>query len=244
MADRYVETRDLEGSERRRILERVEAFVEAWKNLPSLAGTGIIPSGSGTAADILALDYVIYENLYSLIGNNGDFVAVSSAVFGNCLVNLLKFEWCLLQLPSGPVVGVSHPYNDLRVPLEAVIANHLSGKPQYENFAYLLADTYISGASWPIGHHFLAESYWLLDPGEYEKCWGFSVPPDVSEAFLLQSNADEDLAVRLFGLHAYDWEHEPSWANIRRELGWIDGKFNEIFGHDWKARVECKKSVA
>ena len=235
---REVETSALSAPEAVRIDARISSFLAVW-NESSLTTTEIGPDGKGSTADIEAIDYIIYESCYSLVASSTtDFLSLCSAVFGRCLTTLLHFDWCYVHLPSGAVVGVKHSYNGLVVPLDAIIAKHLSGEPQYENFSRLLLDVYMSTHTWPIGHHFLNESSWILEDGEFEAHWGFSVPEDISRRFLLLRAMSEEEAIRGIGLQAYSWRGTPDWESLRRSLDHLESVFNGYYGEAWREHLK------
>lgn len=214
-----------------------------WR-LPS-AGThcrlpppGSFRRGGGTAVDIEALDYVIYEGVYDLVTPEGrGFISISASVFGHCLVNLLGFEWCNVLLSSGRVLGVRHQHNQLVVPLEPIIAAGLSGNPQHECFAALFFKVFQSTQLWPLGSHFLEESCLQLDPGEFERQWGFSVPDEIRQRYLDLTAVEVDGCVREIGMLAYDWTDIPDFQAIDRRLAMIESNYAELYGRDWKGRL-------
>lgn len=240
MSSRYVDTEPLDSLAVTVVEADGRMFVENWRS-SSLATTGIDPDGVGSVADIEALDYVIYESVYGLVVPvEKSFIALSASVFGKCLKTMLGFEWCRVHLPAGPVLGVRHPYNDLMFPLEAIIASHLSGDPQYENFSYLFIKVLQSKHAWPIGSHFLEESTWALCPEDFERHWGFSVPESLSRRYLHLSAVDEGSAIRGIGLLAYDWKEVPEWNAIDRRLSEMERDYVSTYGVDWRDRLKLR----
>ena len=240
MAARYVKTESLDAPSIASIGADAAGFARAWRS-SSLATTGIQLDGMGSVSDIRALDYVIYESAYDLVTpDESSFIALSASVFGGCLKSLLGFDWCRVHLPSSSVLGVKHPYNELVIPLEAVVASHLSGEPQYENFAALFFKILQSTHVWPLGSHFLEESTWSLSPGEYKRHWGFSVPESLSRKYLHLAAVDEAYPMRELGLLAYDWTGIPAWNEIERELTQIESDYISIYGSDWKERLKIQ----
>lgn len=240
MCARYIETEPLDGPSISAIDADVREFVERWHS-SSLASTGINPDGSGSVADIEALDYVIYESVYDIVSpaKNG-FIALSASVFGSCLKGLLVFDWCRVRLSFASVMGVKHSYNNLVIPLEPIIASHLSGDPQYDNFECLFFKVLRSTRTWPIGSHFLEESTLLLSPGEFDKHWGFSVPGNLSQRYLHLSAMDENYAVSAVGMLAYDWKKVPDWNAVDRRLSEIEYDYVSIYGADWRDRLKAR----
>jgi hypothetical protein len=218
----------------------IARFVARWAETPSLMAMGPGPAGRGGAADIEALDYVIYENLYSLFfADRKAFVAGATAIFGNCLAHLLHFEWCCVELPSGTVTGLKHPQLDIVLPLEALIVAKLSGLPQYGGFESLFFDIYSMSYFWGPGHHFLEESQLNLEEGAFESRWGFVVPDRVRDGYAAFCAVDNPLAARLLGLAAYDWEGIPDWTRIVDAMSEVNRQFVDRFGADWASRSEA-----
>ncbi len=237
MVDRYVDTEALDSREAENVQCDVMVFAERWNASP-LVATGIVLEGRGTVADIEALDYVIYEGVYDLVTpKDRSFISISVSVFGRCLVNLLGFEWCTVLLSSGRMLGVRHRYNRLVVPLEPIIAAHLSGNPQHESFPALFFKIFQSSHLWPLGSHFLEESCLHLDAGAYERQWGFSVPDAIRQRYLDLTIVDADYCVREIGMLAYDWAGLPDFQAIERRLSMIESQYAELYGHDWKDRL-------
>jgi len=240
MVARYVKTEFLDAPSIAIIGADAAGFVRAWRS-SSLATTGIEPDGIGSVSDINALDYIIYESAYDLVTpDESSFIALSASIFGGCLKHLLGFDWCRVHLPSSSVLGVKHPYNELVIPLEATVASHLSGEPQYGNFAALFFNVLQSTHVWPLGSHFLEESTWSLSPGEYKLHWGFSVPESLSRKYLHLSAVDEAYAMREVGLLAYDWNGVPAWSEIEGRLAEIESDYVSIYGSDWRERLKIQ----
>ena len=142
---RYIETSPISQEMRDSLKVRIDLFVARWMAVLSLVELGDCPIGDGGVSDIRALDYIVYEDLYHLVGDDKrDFFAVASAVFGNCLVRFLKFEWCMLDLPSGPTLGLVNADNNQRIAIEGMVAEKLSGDPQFDCFEDLLLDVFLS----------------------------------------------------------------------------------------------------
>jgi hypothetical protein len=140
-----VETTFLSDRDQENIDKVLQAFATQWNQTPDLAEMTGKPVGAGAATDIWALDYIIYEALYSEFSiNEKDFTGVSTAVFGNCLRQLLGFEWCCLDLWDGPAIGVQQSQDGFRIGLSSAIAAKLSGRPHFGSFESLFFDIYWS----------------------------------------------------------------------------------------------------
>lgn len=241
MNGRYVDTAALDSREAENVQRDILAFAERW-NASSLVATGITPEGRGTVVDIEALDYVIYEGVYDLVTpKDRTFISIGASVFGGCLVKLLGFEWCTVVLSSVRMTGLKHPYNGLVVPLEPIIAAHLSGNPQHECFAALFFEIFQSTHLWPLGSHFLEESSLDLDPGAFERQWGFSVPDEIRQRYLDVTAVEVDACVREIGMLAYDWAGIPDFQAIERRLSMIESNYGELYGRDWKQRLGARR---
>jgi len=240
MSAKHVETELADPSTIDQIAREVLGFVEAWR-ASSLASMGIDPDGAGSVRDIHALDYAIYESVDDLITPaDKSFIAMSVPVFGTCLKSLLGFEWCRVKLSTASLLGMKHPWNGLVVPLEPIIASHLSGNPQYENFEYLFFKILRSSHLWPMGTHFLEESSWRTESGEFERHWGFAVPESIRKRYVQLSAMDEEYTIRRVGLHAYDWARVPNWEEIDRRLSEIERDIRSVYGEDWKVRLKAR----
>jgi hypothetical protein len=238
---RYAKVHRISDNDAARLKQLTVTFVSQWHSYTTLVKMGLIPSGDGLPSDIEALDYVIYEHLYSMFAvDETAFIEIATAVFGKTLARLLHFKWCYIELPSGPALGLSHPETNVRVPLQALIATKLSGLPQFGTFEELFFDIYCMQSTWPDGHHPLVECNWTTAEDIFFKTWGFEVPASIKERFFLLILQDEHLAVRRFGLLAYDWITTPNWSQIENQLSIIESNFADLFGSDWPDRVRTE----
>lgn len=222
------------------INKQISSYVQRWQQNPSIVNMGFELRGDGSVQDINALDYLVYEQITDLVLDKEDsFIELSSYVFGNSLVKILKFEWCELSFPSGKIIGLYNAYNNLIVPLEAVIAMRLSSDvdnvSSCDFFSGLLINIYLSKKSWEIGAHFLVESTMNFNSENlYDQYWGFVVPEDIVHRYYLLSLVDEAEAVRLFCLAAYDWINMPNWSLVRDQLSEVERLFDCSFTNLWR----------
>lgn len=223
------------------IKNTIKKFCEQWKAIPSLEQCMKPPTGKGSIDDIHSLNYIIYENLYSIFfKSETHFLHVASAVFGRCLVEILKFEWCWLPTSYEKTLGVYHADTGLRVPLEGMIIAKLSSDLQSDAFTALFIDIYLLKYAWPLGSHYLNESNLLIEEHEFEKKWGFLVPKDIKQLWFEMSLVDEEQLIKQFGLYAYDWSKLPDWRTVRMILTHIQNGFIESHGSDWQERIRLQ----
>ena len=235
---KQIEILEITQAELAHINAEIAAHTTKWRQIPSLLEMGLDASGKGDASDLIALDYIIYEHLYSIFfAHQRDFFALATFVFGNCMCKILGLRWCAFELTTGRTLGLFHAENGIRLPLEPLIIAKLSGRPQFESFSELLLDIYLMVGYWPIGSHYMMDAC-NLDASEFNEHWGFKVPEDILKRWQLLTYVNEDRAFRIFGIYAYDWLIQPSWQLVRQSLAVVEHEFTDCCGPSWREWAE------
>ena len=203
----------------------VAAFVAHWNSYPHPSA---LPKADDDVANLAALDAIEYEGDHSTFFESAQaFHATAAAVLGHCLHNKLGFEWCVVVLSSGPVVGMRHPFNKLVIPLEAAVVQKLSRRRD-DAFADLVVDIYLA-ATFPDRTHFADELTEDIEEDEYEARWGFRVPPAIRARLLRLLSYDRRRAIRGLGIAAFDWTGQPDWDRFGVELAGTERWFHELY---------------
>lgn len=230
---------DIDEISLKHINQTLSNFVDAWFH-STLVETGIKPDIKGSAQNIYALDYCVYENVYALVTPaHKSFVNVASHVFGQALINLLGFNWCFIDCHMGKSLALSHTVNGRIIPLESMIIYQMSSHPQFDKFQHLFFSILNDNVFWQIGYHPLADTL-RLDDDEFEQHYGFIVPKDIQKQFNYLSHYDYPELIRTIGFEVYDYEAIPNWDSIRSTLKGIEYSYKELFGKDWKNRLDSQ----
>ena len=239
----------LPASQLQTINDKLAIYVQRWQKYPTIHKMGMAPIGDGSVQDLYALDYLLYEQCEPLvIESPQDFIELASHLLGNCLVKLLKFEWCELSFLSRSTLGVRDLNGELLIPLDAAVtmrnlhANNYN--PNEGEFGNLFLNIYLSKRNWRLDYHghFLVAS--LLDfeseKQSYEQYWGFEVPEEIIQRYSRLAMIDEAQTVRFFGLTAYEWKKIPNWLKVQNSLTYVEKFFDSLFTYSWRERAQTK----
>lgn len=235
-----IKTREIDRSKLDSNLQRISKFVETWNSYDSLRKIGE-PSSENYIENINCLNYVIYEDLHHMFAKDDpDFIDLGSAMLGDVLVRLLKFEWCEIQISQSYTVGLKNHYNGLLVPIREMIVHRLSGLPQYGGFEYLYFDIFFSALFWQKGYHPLIECNDLPNKNDpsFIDIYGYEVPEDIKRIALNLENQDEEHWVRRLGFKGYVLPNNKQWDELRGQLDIISAEYAQYYGSDWVTRIE------
>lgn len=240
---RHFQPYEIDEISLRHINQTLTSFIDAWFH-STLVETGIKPDIKGSVQNIYALDYCVYENVYALVTPaHKSFVNIASHVFGQCLVNILKFDWCFIESNAGKTLALFHPVNGRIIPLESMIIYQLSSDPQFDKFQYLFFTILNDTIFWQTGYHPLADTL-RIDDDEFEQHYGFIIPKDIKQQFAYLSNYDFSELIRTIGFDIYDYDTTPNWDSIRSTLKSIEYGYKALFGKDWKNELDMQSQSA
>lgn len=216
----------------------ISQFISKWDNISSLTGV-ISPTGKGIPNDIYAIDYVIYEDLYSLFFNDiSDFLNTSVALLGNFLVYFAGFNWKKIQFNNGnTTICLVHSECSLVLPIKEMVLFKYSGNSQGETFETLFFDILFSESQVKITHP-LIEASLMVVPGcmTFKEKYGYEIPQDVLELYMIYSLPDEEFLLRQLGLEAYNYFIQKNWDHLKSSISGNDQIYKEYYGKDWQKR--------
>ena len=216
----------------------ISQFISVWDSIDSLEKV-ISPTGKGIPDDIYAIDHVIYEDLYNLFFHDiSAFLNTGAALLGTFLVYYAGFNWKKVQFNNGnTTICLVHSECSLILPIKEMVLFKYGGRPQFETFEALFFDILFSEAGVENTHP-LMEANLMVAPGcmTFKDKYGYEIPQDILELYILYSLPDEEFLLRQLGLEAYNFVIQKNWEDLKSNISCNNHLYKEIYGKDWQTR--------
>ena len=223
----------------------VSQFISKWRNSELLKEVAN-PTGKGIPDDIFAIDYVIYEGLYDQFFNNiPAFLRAGAALLGNFLVSYSGFSWKKVRINNkNTTLSLVHSECSLIVPIEEMVLFKYSGRPQFETFEELFFDILFSETAVEQTHP-LIEANLIVIPGckTFKEKYGYEIPKDILELYMLYSLPDEEFILRQLGLEAYNCCIQQNWDHFKLCISGNDYIYKQNYGKNWQKRFRGQNEL-
>ena len=219
----------------------VSKFLDVWRNTPNLSKYHSV-TGTGTADDLHALQYMVYENI---LREPSDTVPIATAIVSKLLINYADFGWHFSNDELYKGVVLKHNQCGLFAPVYELCMFRATSNNQIDEFpSQVYFDVLFSCTETTYSHPLIAASLTTLTGEQpFKERFGYELPENIISLYNLYSHHDEEFLIRRLGLEAYDYLEKQKWNELERGIKQENDILKSIFGKDWEKRAVRESNV-